>query len=119
MFYRSQRHFHVRNWRRNDADEVHVIASHQFAPIFDDVGNLKFFGNIRGMVWIAAGDCDHTRAHAVAKSGNLSRASKPRPNDPNTNRFTVSHNFTESALVKVGTSSPSDYMIGRFRAMDA
>src|SRR6185369_13234530 len=86
LFECGERDLHVSGWRRDDADEIDVRMSHQLLPIVRDVLDTKLFRNRLGAIAITTGDRDYLSAHAIAKPRDLRSASKPRPNDSNSNR---------------------------------
>src|SRR2546425_5017510 len=87
MIERRERYLHMGCWRRHYADEVHVVARDQLAPIVGHVTDFEFIGSALGIFTMGARNRHNARANAVFESRNLCRASKARADNSNANNF--------------------------------
>ena len=60
--------------RRDDADQIDIIATDERAPIIFNVIDAKFAGNFFSPIAMRAGNRDDPRVLAVLEPGNLRRA---------------------------------------------
>jgi hypothetical protein len=81
----------VSHGRRNDTNEIDIVALDQLAPIGGDMIDAKLFGNAIGVFTMSAGNGDYARAFAIAKAGNLSGPRKASADDSNADCLPVSH----------------------------
>src|ERR1044071_3450458 len=61
----------------------------QVLPIGEDVIDTKLFSNCFGALASTTGDGDDFRAHAIAKARDLRGAGKPRPDNSDSNRYSL------------------------------
>lgn len=85
----------MRDDRRDDADQIDVVASHEPAPIGFDVLDIELARDSLRMLTMPAGNGDDLRAGAVLKTGNLRRPRKARANDSYSDCFC---DFSTSAV---------------------
>src|SRR5262245_2070308 len=93
---RGQRDLMMRDYRRDDADEIDVVAFDHTAPIVGHVRNVEFARDFFRVFAMRAGNHDPARTFTVFEAGNLGRARKARADDPDTDR--ILHGFHRLAL---------------------
>lgn len=71
--------------RRNDADQIDIIASDQSAPVILGVFDAKLARNFFGVLTMGAGDRDDAGVFAVLETRNLRRARESRADDADAN----------------------------------
>jgi hypothetical protein len=82
-FESSERDFHVRRRRSNDAYQIDVIPGDQVFPITSHVFDAELCRNAGGVFTTPARNRHNARAPAIAKAGKLRGAGKARAHNPN------------------------------------